>query len=152
MQDHTTAAPQSETVINEPRKCCTNPNCERAGQLLPLSEFHKDRSKTDGHLSRCKRCCCVRVTQYRATDHGRKKHTTWNIEQKKKHGITPQVIARHLVNVAVRKKKMPKPTSLVCSQCGQPAKEYHHHLGYEPEHYMDVIPVCIPCHAKLHHQ
>lgn len=133
-------------------KLCTNPNCTRSGQLLPLTEFHKDKQKVDGRISQCKQCCRARVTEYRKTEHGRKKKAAWCAEDKRKNGVTNKMLARYLVNKAISRGDLPRPISLPCSECGQSAKEYHHHLGYEPEHYMDVIPVCVLCHAKLHHQ
>jgi hypothetical protein len=56
--------------------------------------------------------------------------------------------ARSAVAYAIENSKLPKADSMKCS-CGKPAKEYHHYLGYAPEHYLDVIPVCIKCHSKL---
>ena len=37
-----------------------------------------------------------------------------------------------------------------CSECKKQAQYYHHHLGYAPEHWFDVVPVCFKCHFKLH--
>lgn len=37
-------------------KPCSSPNCTRAGEILPVSEFHKDRSKHDGLSTQCKAC------------------------------------------------------------------------------------------------
>lgn len=49
---------------------------------------------------------------------------------------------------AVRAGKMPHASTLPCKECGNPAREYHHHNGYAREHWLDVIPLCIPCHVK----
>jgi len=37
-------------------KKCTNPRCKRAGQLLPLEDFHNRVSNKDGLETRCKEC------------------------------------------------------------------------------------------------
>ena len=37
-------------------KKCTNPNCKRLGELLPLTDFHKRVSNGDGLETRCKEC------------------------------------------------------------------------------------------------
>ncbi len=53
---------------------------------------------------------------------------------------------------AVRAAKANKTILPACQQtcaCGNKAAHYHHHLGYEPEHHLDVIPVCRACHRKL---
>jgi len=55
--------------------------------------------------------------------------------------------ARNKVNNAVAKKKIPKVTTLQCIDCGSPAKQYHHHKGYDVEHWLDVVPMCISCHS-----
>lgn len=51
---------------------------------------------------------------------------------------------------AIRSHKLPKIHTRQCVFCPQQAEEYHHHLGYAPEHWLDVIPVCIPCHNAIH--
>jgi hypothetical protein len=45
---------------------------------------------------------------------------------------------------------LPPAKTLLCVDCGAQAQEYHHHNGYEPEHLLDVIPVCRACHGKRH--
>lgn len=43
-----------------------------------------------------------------------------------------------------------------CAECGLPPKKIgrqnrihaHHHLGYAPEHWLDIIWLCKPCHVK----
>lgn len=208
MTDHTTNASQNEVAINATRKYCTNPNCEHAGRLLPLSnfyklkggrfwdcqckkcrsqaakqryatrdtetfantskicsnlncrragkllnlsEFHKDRYKPDGHLPQCKECANNRYAEYRSTPKGREQRSKWSAEYKKKNSDAPQFKARYAVNLAIQRGTLIKPTNLLCIDCGCQAKEYHHHLGYSEEHYLDVVPVCIPCHTKIHH-
>lgn len=63
-----------------------------------------------------------------------------------------KIEARKAVNHAIRVGRLPQPGSLLCHyylqkpDCEKQAKEYHHHKGYAPEHWLDVIPVCIKCH------
>lgn len=59
-----------------------------------------------------------------------------------------RIAARHAVRQAIKDGQLPHPDSLQCS-CGEPAKQYHHHKGYAPEHWLDVIPVCRKCHDNL---
>lgn len=58
--------------------------------------------------------------------------------------------ARAAVYRAVRAGKMPPVNSLTCQECGNPATGYHHHNGYDKEHWLDVIPLCTACHIKAH--
>lgn len=55
--------------------------------------------------------------------------------------------ARNKVNNSVAKGLIPSVKTLRCYDCGNHATDYHHHLGYEPQHWLDVIPLCRKCHA-----
>ena len=54
--------------------------------------------------------------------------------------------ARWTVHNAVLAGAIPSARSLICIDCGKQAAEYDHYLGYEPEHRLDVQPVCVRCH------
>lgn len=56
--------------------------------------------------------------------------------------------ARKAVSRAVRRGKLLPARLLPCYDCQGPAKQYDHYLGYEPDHKLDVQPVCLPCHYK----
>lgn len=57
--------------------------------------------------------------------------------------------AAQAVNTAVWSYgSLPKASACQCAICGQAAHHYHHYLGYEPEHWLDVIPLCRPCHRR----
>lgn len=62
--------------------------------------------------------------------------------------------ARNAIRSAIRAGKMPQPDTLQCHyylqnpDCEKQAKQYHHWHGYEPEHWLDVVPACITCHFK----
>ena len=57
--------------------------------------------------------------------------------------------AKNAVSHAIRAGKLPRADSLLCMNCFEQAKDYHH-PNYEPEHWLDVIPVCKKCHRKIH--
>lgn len=54
------------------------------------------------------------------------------------------------VNYAVKTGKLPKQDTLPCVHCNRTAQQYHHHKGYEREHWLDVVPVCRKCHTAVH--
>ena len=56
--------------------------------------------------------------------------------------------ARHRVRHYTAKGWLPHPSSLPCADCGRPAREYDHYLGYGAEHHLDVQPVCRLCHMR----
>ncbi len=48
----------------------------------------------------------------------------------------------------IHMKRMKPAKEHDCFDCGGPAMEYDHYLGYEREHWLDVQPLCRPCHGK----
>lgn len=172
----TTEAPQTEVTTNEPLKCCSNPNCERAGKLLPLDQFYRDKYTPCGRTRQCKKCVNSGKFRYEQTKAGKESKKRYAQSEKGKAATArhvksekgklsmrvrmarrrktsahqPKEMARHAIFFAVRAKTIPKAKELLCQRCGKPAIEYHHYLGYEPEHYLDVIPVCKVCHTEIH--
>jgi len=59
-----------------------------------------------------------------------------------------QLKAKNAVAYAVRVGKLPPVNTLQCHYCPTQAEHYHHHKGYEPKFWLDVIPVCNKCHGK----
>ncbi len=47
------------------------------------------------------------------------------------------------VGRAIERGELPEPKTLTCADCGSAAQVYDHYLGYDPEHWLDVQPVCI---------
>lgn len=58
--------------------------------------------------------------------------------------------AYNALNKAVARGIFPRPDTLKCFNCENQAKEYHHHKGYEPEYWFEVIPLCTNCHRNIH--
>lgn len=58
--------------------------------------------------------------------------------------------AREAVVYAVKIGKLPRARTLKCQDCSESAIEYHH-WSYEPEHWLDVIPLCKKCHTERHY-
>lgn len=176
VQNHT---PQLPLFPSETLKQCRDKNCPRAGEWLPISEFNVNRALNGGHDRMCRECAKRKLREYRATEKGKRAAALWmreyrktpngrkhdrkgrekyrakdkyralQVERRKRDPLKSK--ARYRLNSAVKYGHLARPDSLPCHECGEPACDYHHHLGYEPEHHFDVIPVCRPCHAKLHH-
>jgi len=60
--------------------------------------------------------------------------------------------AKDAVNYAIKTGRLIRPDTLQCHYCPAQAKQYHHHKGYEHEHWLHVIPVCLKCHGKITHK
>jgi len=134
--------------------------CSKCKQSKKLSEFNGDSARKDGYRSWCKSCTRLIDKQYSQTERHKKIRKLYRQTKKYKkinsqHQIRyrkryPQKIAAHnALNRYIPLGKIQKPDKYRCF-CGEHAKEYHHYLGYSPEHFFDVIPVCRLCHAKIH--
>lgn len=77
-----------------------------------------------------------------------KKHPEERIEITHRHRAKypEKYKARSTVNNAILTGKLPCANTLTCTQCGNQASEYHHHNGYDSDHWLDVIPLCKACH------
>jgi hypothetical protein len=76
--------------------------------------------------------------------------------------------ARQHVAGMVRRGELPPQQERACAECGVPGRvrlpdrdgrrrwrfnawiEYHHHRGYDRDHWGDVLPLCSPCHVREH--
>lgn len=58
-----------------------------------------------------------------------------------------RIAARNAVNNRVVSGRLLRAQDQDCVDCGVPAEQYDHYLGYEREHRLDVQPVCRSCHA-----
>lgn len=85
------------------------------------------------------------IKRYRQSEKGK---ATLRTAAKRFHNRHPNYIykkATSAVYSAIRVGRLSRPDSLQCS-CGNQAAHYHHHKGYAPEHWLDVVPICIGCH------
>jgi len=86
------------------------------------------------------------VEKYHKTEKGK---VVQRAALKRFHACHPNHIkAKQTVNNAIRAGKLPRPDTLLCHYCPKPAQQYHHWRGYEPECWLDVVPVCNYCHVK----
>lgn len=96
----------------------------------PVGDFPRDRTRGDGRKARCL-----------ASEHGKPRAERNPLHER----------ARKAVAYAVRTGELPNPNRLLCLDCGHLGAdrrhEYDHHNGYEPDHHLDVEPVCTTCHA-----
>lgn len=71
---------------------------------------------------------------------------------KKSKGFQNDLTRAHTtVNRAVRRGLLPPAWSMVCDGCDEmQAAHWHHHKGYDRQHWLEVIPLCLDCHGKEH--
>ena len=150
-------------------KTCTKCKIEQ-----PTSNFYKDASAKSGLCFWCKTCIKAHRARYRKSPtyqecrqqyYSKNKHgiLTHNAQYRKSEqgkavmkrarakynaNNAQKRQAKEAVHTAIRAGRMLPPGNSICP-CGQPAEHYHH-PSYAPEHWLDVIPLCIPCHKKEH--
>jgi hypothetical protein len=139
--------------------------CSKCKQTKPTSKFTKHKSKKDGFRSWCKSCIKVYKKVYRQSERGKAaaaKHRTKyrkgpgfkaarHREIAKRNARNPNYLkAKGAVSNAIAAGKIPRVNIKFCHYCLKPAQHYHHWHGYEPEHWLDIVPACIKCHTKLH--
>lgn len=169
MQDCTPEAPNIPT-----KRCCT---CR---QFYLITEFNKERSRKDGLSPRCIYCHRAKDKRYRDSPKGSENRSAYKqehgAESKDKykgrykdkykgrykaadyadamdawHARNPGAEPAHrAVREAIKKGNLPRAKDCTCASCGAPAREYHHHNGYDDAYYLDVIPLCRSCHRAAH--
>ncbi len=143
--------------------------CGTGRHFVPIEEFGFNKLKYDNREPQCLVCSHVKVrinTKGRVSTFKGRSHTpeskekmaqahTGSLNHHSKGGVKRMkttraaILARRQVNHAIQAGELPRPDTLLCAQCGKQAREYHHHLGYAPEHWLDVIPVCSSCNKTL---
>jgi hypothetical protein len=144
--------------------------CTSCQETKDLEQFNNSKRGLFGKKSKCKNCTSNYNHEYSKTrweqdkeyrDKKIKNAVDWVKKNPDKRALTAKkrnnkelvnnpekVKARALVNQKVRFNRIPKVSSLICS-CGNQAKHYHHHMGYDWHNRYNVIPVCVSCHNFL---
>jgi hypothetical protein len=129
--------------------------CVKCKQIKEFINFNKNKTTPDGFAYYCK--CCLRVyrksplfyprqIKYRRTEKGKITRNQNARNYRKKN--SQKIKARNAVNYEIKQKRLKHPTDFKCMYCPDNAKEYHHHLGYAKENWLDVVPVCFKCHKE----
>jgi hypothetical protein len=114
---------------------CGQKRCTKCKAWRDTGAFDVDKSRWDGFASVC--CYCRRVA----------------VRKRRKLPAPSTEIhnaATNAVRTAVRRGRLALVTTLPCFDCGGSAQQYHHYLGYERIHWLDVQALCRSCHQKRH--
>lgn len=152
----------------------TTKRCPRCKQIKFRIEFPKDENRFGGIRSWCVDCYREHAREYAHSERGKARRHTEDFKKrfkvhrqkylKSEKGIAQgrrQVAkyterypekrkAQKAVWYAKSKGKIPDPKTMTCVNCGNQAAQYHHHQGYSQEHWFDIVPVCVPCHSRIH--
>ena len=154
--------------------------CSKCKQIKLVSEFHTRKNRKSGYHSHCKRCRRKYRVKYLSSEQGKQKLYEYNHSKKsrdshkkaiKKYLNTikgkiysknnaekhwnkypERLVAKRKVNQAVVNGKLPNIKTKKCNMCNKQAEHYHHNKGYNPKHWLDVIPLCRKCHYNIHNR
>lgn len=142
-------------MVKHMKQCCA---CH---QYLLIENFHKNISKKDGLCPRCKTCRSKQANnkikrradrRYKSSSQGRASQKRYIHSEKGRRAYfryPERRAARTAVARAVRDGMLLHPTALPCSMASEQCHgrhEYHHYLGYEREHWLDVKAICAVHH------
>lgn len=127
----------------------TEKTCTICRRLKPISDFHKVKSRFDGHSYNCKPCERIRdIKKYNSKKCSeryklikRASSRKWAMKNKIK------AYAHQAVQRALRLGKLFKPKN--CSKCNSFSKLHGHHPDYRKP--LKVVWLCVSCHEKEHH-
>ena len=115
----------------------------------PRAAFGIDRTRWDGHASKCREA-------HNTASRDRYVPRPLRICAPGKRRVAARdgdkLQARRRVNYLVEAGLIPNPNSVLCTDCGESnagsRHEYDHYKGYAAEHHETVEAVCSKCHAK----
>ena len=116
--------------------------CSKCGKEKDEDEFSRQRHTRSGRRANCKNC--ERIYRKQSENYKRAKRLC---DLKQRILRPDNVRARWAVNHKIENGKLPRINTQYCAECGKQAIHYHHHNGYDPEHYLDVVPLCADCHG-----
>lgn len=132
-------------------------NCNICGKKKLVSEFWKDKSRSDGYAYRCKSCERVLNRKKGLKNFETRKNRNKRYYQRHKKEISDKrkkylklnprkVLAREAVKQAIQKGILIRPE--FCERCGGKRRIVAHHDNYSKP--LKVEWICSPCHM-LHH-
>ncbi len=138
--------------------------CSSCFEDKDISGFYKHPLGRDGHFNSCKVCMIEKTMAYAKTPAGKASHQRAEKRHVEKYRIRYRVKwqahsaasylrhlirhqARNAVGAEVRAGRLPKAVDCPCTNCGELASQYHHWRGYAKQFWLDVIPLCLPCHS-----
>lgn len=136
--------------------------CNKCKQLKFLNNFGREKKSFDGRRSICKDCRAEYQREYYHSGNGKSVNERYFLSEKgrvaKREGqkrykkrYPKKVKAGKAVEYAIRQGHLLHPSDCLCAICSsRNAEHYHHYMGYEKDHWLDVMPVCISCHNDIH--
>lgn len=141
--------------------------CLKCKTTKPIEDFRVDKRRISGRISSCKTCHNEICRRYRKSPEGIVHQRAYEKQRRPKRRLNPDYLksqsawyernplatkARRKVHAAIRKGIIQKASKCICAKCGNQARHYHHHKGYDEGHELDVIALCSSCHRIVHNK
>ena len=131
--------------------------CKKCGDAKGLTDFPLVKANRDGRSGTCSRCTNARVAARRSPAIAQTRAEWWTRNREKQRAYAAayrernklKCSARAAVGYALKAGRLAPASACECNDCRAPAVELHHE-SYEPEHWLDVVPLCVSCHKKRH--
>lgn len=133
--------------------------CSICKATKPLEDFNRRTNRPGGRDSHCRACQAKKVARlrrnpsYRATRNARGRSPKEKAEAARDMAAwrarNPEKTRAHAAVSHAKRKGLLAPAPCACG--ATEALQAHHHRGYAPEHRLDVIWLCRPCHVREHH-
>lgn len=123
-------------------------NAEYRARIANDPEFRKKRNdKSRAWRERNRERIAEYDRRIRAETEGRATFYTRQYRER-----YPEKARAHIaITNAIGDGKIPPAPTQLCQECKQAqAAHYHHHKGYEPEFWLDVVALCTECHGREH--
>lgn len=144
----------------------TTKSCSRCGLHLPLDDgFYRDRRASDGRDSACKTCKksstqrwsamhrrqnLSKVARWRSANPERARAISCKAARRQRLRNPERIKARQAVTRAIRDGRLVVAPCACCdlkpSLSGRQRIQAHHHNGYSPDHWLDIVWLCSTCH------
>ena len=149
--------------------------CIKCGKMMPLTEFYKDKNRSDGLQYYCKKCCSIMGKSYRERNVDMLKQRGHDYNQKHKEQCAKRTALwrkRHSTEIYLKQKHIIHDLKINgCAICGydkcDAALEFHHvnqedkkfcltarNVGYSEilvaEELNKCILLCSNCHREIH--
>lgn len=136
----------------EARRAAGLKRCVACREWRSIERFGNDATRGDGRSATCLDC---------GNERSRVTYRPVPLEERLRLG-PPRIAARDgdrkqaraRINADVDGGLRPDPNDLFCALCGHKGPdrrhEYHHAMGYAPEHHNDVLALCTRCHHAEH--
>lgn len=109
--------------------------CTTCKEFKADDNFAADKTRGDGRDAHCLECRHIK---------------TYRLRRNNRPSVRIGNQASQAVRQAIKDRVLTAIETRLCKVCSAPAKHYHHHLGYHPDNFLRVIPLCISCHQRSH--